>query len=218
MGGRRPAGRAHPGIKPQNGPGVTPVGGNPAGRYIPDAMPAHPPDDVQGLVARYLPSIRAFVRMRMGAELRAKEESCDIVQSVAREVLEYSDRFAHGGEEGFRDWLFTTAHRKVVRRLRHWRTAKRRVQHETALPDELAGLVPTPSRHASAREHLATVENAFDALSDEQRDVLTWSRLVGMSHAQIAERLGKSEVAVRKILSRALARLATVLEKTDPDG
>lgn len=180
-------------------------------------MSASPPDDVQALVARYLPSIRAFVRMRMGAELRAKEETCDIVQSVAREVLEYSDRFGHGGEEGFRDWLFTTAHRKVVRRLRHWRTAKRQVRQEAALPEELAGLLPTPSRHASAREHLAAVEQAFDALTEEQRDVLTWSRLVGLSHAQIAERLGKSEVAVRKVLSRALARLAAVLEAADPD-
>ena len=180
-------------------------------------MSETPPDDVQALVARYLPSIRAFVRMRMGAELRAKEESCDIVQSVAREVLQYSDRFGHGGEEGFRDWLFTTAHRKVVRRLRHWRTAKRQNQQETALPEELAGLVPTPSLHASAREHLAAVEKALDALSDEQRDVLTWSRLVGLSHAQIAERLGKTEVAVRKILSRALARLSVVLEENDPE-
>jgi len=180
-------------------------------------MPEQPPHEVQALVARYLPSIRAFVRMRMGAELRAKEETCDITQSVAREVLQHADRFQHGGEEGFREWLFTTAHRKVKKRLRHWRAARRDGQQEASLPEELAGLVATPSHHATAREHLAAVEQAFDGLTPEQRDVITWSRLAGLSHAQIAQRLDKSEVAVRKILSRALARLTAILAAANPD-
>ena len=162
-------------------------------------------------MARYLPALRAFVRLRMGRELRAREESSDIVQSVAREVLHHADRFQHGGESGFRDWLFTTAHRKVVNHLQHWRAQKRTAAQEVQLPEELAGLSGTPSRHASAREELAAVESAFDALTEEQREVVTCSRLVGMSHAEIAQRLGKSEVAVRKILSRGLARLAAVL-------
>jgi DNA-directed RNA polymerase specialized sigma24 family protein len=37
------------------------------------------------------------------------------------------------------------------------------------------------------------------------------ARLMGLSHAQIAAELGKSEVAVRSILSRALAELAECL-------
>ena len=173
---------------------------------------------VETLVARYLPALRTFVRLRMGPEQRAKEESCDIVQSVAREVLGHAERFQHGGESGFRDWLFTTAHRKVVDHLQHWRTDKRRQQRETTLPDELVGLGTSPSRHASAREQLAAVERAFDALAPEPRDVVTWSRLLGLSHAEIAQRLGKSEVAVRKILSRALARLSAVLTDDIDDG
>ncbi len=174
-----------------------------------------PASEVEALVARYLPSLRAFVRLRMGGELRAKEESCDIVQSVAREVLQHADRFQHGGENGFREWLFTTAHRKVVKHLDHWRADKRSSRRETTLPEELAGLGLTPSRHASVREELAAVESAFDALSPEQRDVVTWSRLLGLSHRDIAQRLDKTEVAVRKILSRGLARLSAVLAAAD---
>lgn len=177
-------------------------------------MSAAPQPTVDELVARYLPALRAFVRLRMGPELRAREESCDLVQSVTREVLQHADRFQHGGEAGFREWLFTTAHRKVADRLDRWRAKKRRGS-DAALPEELAGLGPTPSRHASAREQLAAVEAAFEQLPGEQREVLTWSRLVGLSHAQIAARLGKSEVAVRKILSRALARLAALLAEAD---
>lgn len=181
-------------------------------------MSSQDPDEVEALVVRYLPSLRAFVRLRMGAELRAREESCDILQSVAREVLHHRDRFQHGGETGFREWLFTTAHRKVVTHLEHWRAGKRSGARDTALPEEVPGPGATPSRHASAREELAAVEGAFDALTPEQRDVVTWSRLLGLSHEDIAARLGKSEVAVRKILSRGIARLAARLgdEETRP--
>jgi RNA polymerase sigma-70 factor (ECF subfamily) len=177
---------------------------------MPDAAE---PAQVQDLVARYLPALRAFVRLRMGSELRAREESCDLVQSVAREVLQHADRFRFGGESGFREWLFTTAHRKVVNRLEHWRSAKRdaRAARSLALPDELAGLGGSPSQLASAHEELARIEAAFDQLTEEQREVVMLSRLLGLTHAEIAARQGRTEVAVRKTLSRALARLAAVL-------
>jgi DNA-directed RNA polymerase specialized sigma24 family protein len=41
--------------------------------------------------------------------------------------------------------------------------------------------------------------------------VLTLSRIAGLPHAAIAERLGKSEVAVRQLLVRAMAALGAAL-------
>ncbi|MFM7281466.1 MAG: RNA polymerase sigma factor, partial [Planctomycetia bacterium] len=70
-----------------------------------------------------------------------------------------------------------------------------------------AGLV-TPSRHAAAREDLARAEAALAKLSEEHREIILLSRVVGLSHAQIAERTGKSEVAARSLLHRALAKMA----------
>lgn len=171
-----------------------------------------PRNPVDTLVAKHLPALRAFVRLRMGHELRVREESCDIVQSVAREILEHAVRFQHGGEAGFRDWLFTMAHRKIVNRLEHWRAEKRDAAREAdVVPEELRGLSASPSQHAAVREELQRLEAAFDALDPEPREVVILSRLVGLDHRAIAERLGKTEVAVRKILSRALARLAISL-------
>jgi RNA polymerase sigma-70 factor (ECF subfamily) len=178
---------------------------------------AEPPPDVEALVARFLPALRAFVRLRMGRELRAREESCDLVQSVARELLAHADRFRHGGEDGFRDWLFTTAHRKIVNRLEHTRAARRDPRREDSgrEPDLVAAAGGSPSHHAAVREELAALEAAFDGLSEEQREVVTLSRMVGLSHGEIAARLGKTETAVRKVLSRALARLAARLAGVD---
>ncbi|MCA8973948.1 MAG: sigma-70 family RNA polymerase sigma factor [Planctomycetes bacterium] len=172
------------------------------------------------LVTRHLPALRAFVRLRMGRELRAREESCDIVQSVTREVLQHADRFRHGGETGFREWLFTTAHRKIANRLQHWRADKRAPRREDPeqVPADLAALGVSPSRHASVREELQAIEAAFDTLSEEQREVISMAKLLGMSHREIADRLGKTEIAVRKVLSRGLARLATALADNGEDG
>lgn len=183
----------------------------------PMSGPAPENPEVEVLVTQHLAALRAFVRLRMGKELRSREESCDIVQSVAREVLLHADRFAHGGEEGFREWLFTTAHRKIVNRLEHWRADKRNRAHEEPgfMPEELRSLIATPSQHAVLREDLGQLEAAFDSLTAEQREVLTMSRLLGLGHAAIAAKLGKTEVAVRKILSRALARLAAALVASD---
>jgi DNA-directed RNA polymerase specialized sigma24 family protein len=43
--------------------------------------------------------------------------------------------------------------------------------------------------------------------------VISLARIVGLSHAEIAKEMGRSEGAVRTLLSRALARLATLLDE-----
>ena len=52
---------------------------------------------------------------------------------------------------------------------------------------------------------------AFAQLPEDYREVITLSRVVGLSHGQIASQLGKSEGAVRVLLHRALARLSGLL-------
>jgi RNA polymerase sigma-70 factor (ECF subfamily) len=66
------------------------------------------------------------------------------------------------------------------------------------------------------REELERVERAFDTLRDEQREVISLAHVVGMSRAEIAAQLGKSEGAVRTMLSRALAELAERLDDGEP--
>jgi RNA polymerase sigma factor (sigma-70 family) len=58
------------------------------------------------------------------------------------------------------------------------------------------------------------MERAFDLLSDDHREVITLSRIVGLSHAEIAAELGRSEGAVRVLLSRALVAYVDALDRT----
>ena len=71
--------------------------------------------------------------------------------------------------------------------------------------------VLSPSGEAIDRKRIAAIEAAFDRLPETYREVITYSRVLGLSHAEIAEQLGKSEVAVRSLLHRALAHLTTLL-------
>ena len=70
----------------------------------------------------------------------------------------------------------------------------------------------TASRMAMAREDVQRFEKAFAALPEQYREVIIDARLIGLSHPEIAEKTGKSEGAVRTLLSRALSRLATLLD------
>ena len=184
---------------------------------------------VNQLLIQHLPKLQAFVRLRMGPQLRAKEGSADLVQSTCREVLEHIDRFQYRGEAGFKNWLYTTAMRKIVNRHEFYTAQKRDAGREVPLEVRTGSssdvnlgdcyrTFATPSRAVSVKEALELTEKAFDQLPEHYREVIILARLVGMSRAEIAERTGRTEGAVRTLLSRALATLAEIVESSESDS
>jgi RNA polymerase sigma-70 factor (ECF subfamily) len=177
---------------------------------------------VRTLLERYLPGLRAFVRLNSGKLVRSKESCSDLVQSACREVLQHAGDFAYGGEAGFKQWLYRTALRKIAHRAEHWQADKRDARREVEIPpppdtEDHADLLVcyrafyTPSQQAVAREELEHVEAAFDRLPDDYRQVIVMAKVLGMSRAEIGAEIGRTELAVRTLLSRALAQLATEL-------
>ena len=94
------------------------------------------PAAVEELLVRHLPGLRAFVRLRAGPQVRAREAESDLVQSTCREVLAHRAEFRYGGEAGFRHWLYTTALRKIVDRHQHHTAQKRDARRERPAEDE----------------------------------------------------------------------------------
>jgi RNA polymerase sigma-70 factor (ECF subfamily) len=171
------------------------------------------------LLERHLPGVLAYVRSNAGERLLAREASLDIVQSACREVLQDLSRYDYKDEAGFRHWLYLSAERKILERARHHGREKRGGGRDpvplSAVESELlqrsyAGL-GSPSQGAIAREELERMEAALRGLSTEHREVILLARIVGLSHAAIAEKLGKSERAVTSLLHRALVELGTAL-------
>lgn len=172
------------------------------------------------LLEAYLPELRAFVRLRAGHAVRARESRSDLVQSVCREVLERGETFRHPSEAAFKRWLFTTALRKILNRRDYLHAEKRDVRRDIAQPQESAAdarlldcyrTFSTPSQGVMLREEIERIESAMEGLSDDYRTVITLAHVVGLSRGEIAQEMGKSEAAVRTLLHRALAQLAVRL-------
>lgn len=176
---------------------------------------------LEQLLAQYLPQLHAFVRVRLGP-LRARESSMDVVQSVCRELLDVRTPFEFRGEERFRAWLFTAALNKLNDKRSFHGQQRRDVRREDPHADDAARLVAsllTPSVDAIGTETAEALQAALAALSEEHREVVTMARVVGLPHRVIAEVLGRSEIAVRQLLVRALLRLAAELRRrgVEPD-
>ncbi len=177
-----------------------------------------PTGDGELWIERNLSALRAFIRLRMGPALSARESSSDLVQSVCRELWQHKDQVEPQGEGALRAWLYTAALHKIQEKARFHRAQKRDVRREEAPADDeqdlLAsyGHLATPSRDVAAQEQIAQVEAAFARLGDREREVITMARIAGMSHAEIAAQLGISEDNCRQILRRGLVKLSAILE------
>ena len=189
------------------------------------AAKAGDPHAFEQLYARHLPRLEAYLRLQAGALVRRKESISDLAQSVCLELLGELSSIDYRGEAAFRAWLYRAAERKILDRARFWAAEKRDAVRESparaAGSTSVSGVLDsyrsfcTPSRAVAAREELDRVEAAFAGLPEHYRDVIVRARLLGLSHAEIAAELDKSEGAVRTLLCRALAELSERLQRED---
>ena len=167
---------------------------------------------LEALVKKHLPMLRAYVRLNVPGDVRARESCSDLVQSVCREVIQKRDEFDYRGPEAFRAWLFRWALHKIKDRAKYYRAEKRAAGREAELQDgdavrALYASLGTPSAAAIAHEQAELLERAFDKLADDDRQVIALCRIAGMPREEAAAEMGKSVAAVRTQLSRALVRL-----------
>ncbi len=141
------------------------------------------------------------------------------MQSACYEALKSMPSGGVGDEGAFKHWFYLAAERKIVDRARYHAASKRSPSRETPLASEVELLergysgLWTPSRQAAAREEIERLESALRRLSDDAREAIVLARVVGLSHAEIGAKTGRSEGAVRVLLHRALARLAILMRE-----
>ena len=191
-------------------------------RMDPHAEPVRwsDPEAVAACVEAHRPRLLAFVTGRMGPGLRQRLDPEDILQEVSlAAVAPPRTENAAGSQRDAFGWLCHVAEQRIIdAHRRHFGAAKRDAGREVSIdaprPGDDAGFasllavsMTTPSQALSrdAREHrLAT---AVAALPAEQRDVIRMRYVEGLATKQIAERLGRSDVAVRVMLSRTVQKL-----------
>ncbi|MBL9079736.1 MAG: RNA polymerase sigma factor [Planctomycetes bacterium] len=186
-------------------------------RSLADLASRGDPVGIEALLVRYVPRLRAFLRANIDADQRLQESVSDLVQSTCREVLQAGAAFEWQGEARFRSWLFTAALNKVRMRLRGQRAQKR--QHDRAPDDALDGVAdPRAALHSPSREAIAHEANdlmlaSLDTLAPDQREVVALARLAALPIPEVARVMGRTENAVRTLLSRSLVALSAAMDR-----
>jgi len=163
--------------------------------------------------------VRRIIRLRLGQQLRPKLDSVDIVQDALVRALAGLKEFTYKNEGDFLRWLSKIAENRLRDILDEFHADKRDVNKEIPFKKEgrgteggslgAAGPVgnTTPSVIVGKKEALDRLEQALDELKPEYKEIIVLKKIEGLSHAEIAERLGKNAGAVRMLLARAMAAL-----------
>lgn len=170
---------------------------------------------IDELVARHLPGVEAFVRRNAGHAITRRESCADLVQSACRDVLVDLAEQSYRDEEHFKNWLYLAAVRKIHQRGRYWGREKRDARLDHSGSFVMGDAAGSPSGAVDSFERLERVEQALDALPDEQRRIFFLSRIAGLSYDEIAAEMEASTDSVRKAYSRALARFMLAWHDAD---
>jgi RNA polymerase sigma-70 factor (ECF subfamily) len=173
----------------------------------------------------YAERVRWMVRFRMSKELRSKLESMDIVQDTLIHALRGLDDFTYKNEGDFVRWLSKIAENELRGSLRKLHADKRdirkvvRFDYDGPTTSGRYDGMPTPvdattpSVIMSKRDELARLEKAIDSLKPEYREVVIQTKIDGLSYNEMGQRLGRSDEAVRKLVSRAMAELTVAFKR-----
>jgi RNA polymerase sigma-70 factor (ECF subfamily) len=159
-------------------------------------------DALSALFSRHYGRVYAFAMSRLGDSDRAEEVTADVFFEVWRNA----ERFR--GESKVTTWMFGITHYKCLGALRHGRAKSRsevvatKVEYLHAVPDGHDATLDS-----SSRDELRRTLDAIAALPEAYRRVIELAVIEGLSHAEIAERLGIDLSNVKTRVSRARARL-----------
>jgi RNA polymerase sigma-70 factor, ECF subfamily len=174
----------------------------PAGETASDAelvaLSQRHPDAFAQLYARYLDPVHRYCYRRLGSR-EAAEDATSLVFAKALSALpRYHDT-------SFRRWLFTIAHHVIVDRYRD-APPEHPLDTAIAILDE----APSPEELAIAAEERRSVRALLAHLPEHQRRVIEL-RLAGLTGAEIAQALGRTQANVDVTQHRAVVRLRGLL-------
>jgi len=151
----------------------------------------------------HLDAIYRYVYYRVGDGAEAE----DLTEQVFLKAWEALPGYQQRGYP-FSSWLYRIAHNTVA-------DYHRRQKPEVPMPSpekvEKRDQHRPPLEQVIATEEAATLATAIAQLSEEQQQVIILRFIEGLSHAEVARILAKSEGACRVIQHRALAALNRLL-------
>jgi RNA polymerase sigma-70 factor (ECF subfamily) len=133
----------------------------------------------------------------------------EVVQDVFTQVWRQSARY-DGSRATVMGWLLMTTRARAIDRLRARQSRPDMRAGDRDLRDTPTA-IPSQETQATDLEIAQALKAALDTLSDTLRAPIELAYYEGLSHAEIAERLGKPLGTVKTYLRTALMRLRVVL-------
>jgi RNA polymerase sigma-70 factor (ECF subfamily) len=173
-------------------------------------------------VEDYRSYLLLLARMQLQDRARGKLEASDMVQQTMLEAHIKRRQFS-GDEDGFAAWLRAALANNIRDALRGQHRQKRDIGRERSLEEQidqsslrlancLAADQSSPSRQLIRCEELLRLSDSLLALSEMQREAIVLHHLQGLTLAETAIALGKTDAAVVGLLHRGLKQLRTLLD------
>jgi RNA polymerase sigma-70 factor, ECF subfamily len=176
-------------------------------------------------IEAHRPQLMAFIERQLGTGLRRKVEADDVFQEASAEAVRSLPQIELGDRDPF-SWLCQIAERRIIDLHRRFFGAQKRdAGREVPLgtpgsgsEGEPAGLInmlvasmTTPSQAFSRNAREAKLLEALQKLPEDQREALRMRYVENLPSKQIAEKLNKTDAAVRVMLTRSLKKLQELL-------
>lgn len=160
--------------------------------------------------------------------LKAKVDASDIVQQTMLRAHQARDQFRGSTDAEKAGWLRTILGNVLCGLMRDFSRQRRDISREKSIQAveqssiQLANLIPADSSSPSAALHRDERANALAQamlqLTEEQRQAIIMKYWQGMTLAQIAEQIGKSNEAVAGLIFRGMQKLKSEFGTSGKEG
>ncbi|MEP6915590.1 MAG: sigma-70 family RNA polymerase sigma factor [Acidobacteriota bacterium] len=185
----------------------------PASRDLVKRAQAGSAPALEALYERSAGRLLAYIRLRMGAELRTRLESRDILQATLLKSLEHLPEFEGAHSGSLIAWLAAIAEHEIRDRVDYQQRGRRDAAREVRLETDpsLPALARSALTQAIVTEEAERLEAALETLSPAHREIILLRKYQELPFAEIGRRLGKTDDACRMLLARAMTALTIAL-------
>jgi RNA polymerase sigma-70 factor (ECF subfamily) len=156
-----------------------------------------------------------YIRLRMGHALAARLEPGDVLQEAYAEAHRSMAGFEPDGERAFARWMYRIVDNRLLDLARHHGAQKRRppagFDPSSQVFARVAATDTGPSTAFDRGEQEAQLALAMERLTNDERQAILLRHFQERTLSEIADALGRSETAVRRLLNRARLKLGAAL-------
>jgi RNA polymerase sigma-70 factor (ECF subfamily) len=157
---------------------------------------AHDPDAFTELYHRYLSRVYRYHLARTGHIQEAEDLTAQTFLTAYESVSSFR------GKGRFSSWLFGIASHKLAD---HYRRS--RLESSLEEVEHIHSPLPLPEETVAQRLDLARVARLLKLISPERAEALVLCLFAGLSLAEAAQAVGKSEAAVKMLVHRGICDL-----------